>query len=95
MLSRRVDYLVQRNRFSLLLAFLRDSLSPSHFRGLLRAQLLADCRAVRGKRSIECEKMWLNELKNQLDACFSSLSEGRVSKQQLTRIVHIYQHLLL
>ena len=95
MLSREIEFWRQRNRFSVLLALLRSSLSSVQSRCLLQIQLAADQIAGEKQFPEDFKQEWLLQVSQQIEKSFQELEAGAFRRHRMDRLIHLYRHLFL
>jgi hypothetical protein len=95
MLSREIEFWRQRNRFSVLLALLRNKISSVQSRCLLQIQLAADQVASQKPFPEDFKKLWLEEVGAQIGGLFQKLEVSALRQSNLDRLVHLHRHLFL
>ena len=91
----QIRFRQEHNRASILLSLIRARLTSSEHRSLLLVQNWADQWFQLGGLSSEERSLWLSELKARLDDLYRGLEEGRLSRRDLERLLHVYRELFL
>lgn len=96
-MSREIETRIQveRNRLSILLAFLRRQLTSAEYQGLLRMQGLTDHWLRTQPVSLSGRKAWILQVQLELDGVFGDLESGQFSRRRLQRLIHLYRDLFL
>ena len=86
---------VERNRFAIVLSWLRNQLPSAEYRSLLRMQRSCDNFLRVSKLSQPSGAAWVDQLSQELDRMLLGLEAGSFSREQLRRIEHLYRDLFL
>ena len=93
MKSRDGAYRQQRNSLSILLSQLRRNLSAAQFQFFLRLQWAADNALRRKAFDRDFSVAWLEAVESSVQAIFDELEKGHFPREQISRLVHYYEHL--
>lgn len=94
MLSRENEFVRLRDGFSILLSQLRSSTTARQLRRILRTQQLADNWYFLRETEPEWFSQWILEVSVSLASAERGLNAGRWRRDEISRLEHLYRHLL-